>query len=139
MGLGAGYGLGPSWVQWRSSDACYAWAPFPPDVRFDAGVGFLFLGGHVGFDFDFGLGVDAFTCVPCESFLGLDIGLCAFPRTRVANVFRDTTLVKNTYIYNNSQLVNSGISTRLVAARTGQSIQTLQVADARARAVHDWV
>ncbi|MGD0092110.1 MAG: DUF6600 domain-containing protein [Planctomycetota bacterium] len=124
---------GPSWVQWRSSDACYAWAPLSPEVRFDAGIGFMFHGGHVGFDFDFGLGVDAFTCVPCESFLALDLGFCAYPRSRVGNVFNNTTIVKNTYVYNNnSQLVNSGIATRQVAARTGQNIQTMQIADARA-------
>ena len=120
-------------MAWRSCDRYYGWAAMPPAARFEADVGFQF-GGHVGadVDFSFGLGEADFAFVPCNAFLEVDLGHVLVPRERVTSIFRQTTIVRNTYITRNTTVINSGISNREVATRTGRSIETVRLTDQRA-------
>lgn len=126
---------GPSWVAWRHSDDYYGWAPLPPEARFEANAGFSFRSKHVGFDFgiDFGLGEQDFTFVPVGSFLEADLSVHRISEERVRNAFNQTTIVKNTYAYNDNRVINNGLPVTQVSARTNRKIETVQVADANFR------
>jgi len=125
---------GPSWVSWRSCDEAYAWAPLPPEARFETGVGFSFHDKHVGLDFHFGLGERDYSIVPAQSFLALDVGTVVLRPERARTVYNKTTIVNNTYVYNDNRIINNGISTRDVAARTNTRIETVTIADSRVSA-----
>lgn len=64
---------GPAWVTFRDCDDAFGWAPLPPGCSFDVSVGQLSFGGHFGFEFDFGFGVDDFCFVPCGSFFEVNL------------------------------------------------------------------
>jgi hypothetical protein len=126
---------GPSWVSWRHSDAYYGWAPLPPEARFEAGVGFSFHSRHVGFNFDldFGLGAADFAFVPAGGFLEADLAVVQVPRTRVTNVYKETTIIKNTYVNNGNLVVNNGVPVSQVATSTNRKIEAVHVTDATYR------
>lgn len=121
---------GPAWVTWRSSDSYYGWAPLPIGAVYETGVGFSFHNRHVGFDFDFGLGERDYAFVPANLFLEVDIGRRLVPRTEVATVFRQTTVVREGYTSQGNQVFNRGIPSETVARRTGKRIETVKIADA---------
>lgn len=122
---------GPSWVHWRSSDEAYAWAPLPPEARYETGVGFNYRDKHVGFDFHFGLGERDYSVVPTNSFLALDVGSVVLRPERARNVYNKTTIVNNTYVYNDNRIINNGVSMRDVSTRTNTRIETVSVSDSR--------
>jgi hypothetical protein len=127
---------GPAWVEWRKSDTCYAWAPLPPDAIFGAGVGFSFHGKHAGFgfDLDFGLTEPDFCCVPCDSFLAVDLGHVRFGRDRVADLFRHTRAVRNAYVFHEDRIINEGLPVSEISERTHRKIERLEIADAGVKA-----
>ncbi|HLX63734.1 MAG TPA: DUF6600 domain-containing protein [Planctomycetota bacterium] len=121
---------GPAWVTWRASDDFYGWAPLPYGVAFEAGVGFSFHNRHVGFDFDFGLTDRDFAFVPAAAFLEVDIGRRIVPRAEATTVFRQTSVVKNSYVAQDHRVFDSGIPSDRVAARTGKQLEQVRIADA---------
>ncbi len=122
---------GPAWVNWRQNDQYYGWAPLPPAARFEAGAGFSFNSKHVGFDFelDFGLHERDYAFVSCDRFLEPNLLISVVPEARISNVYHSTTIIRNTYVYNN-RVINNGVSYREVATRTSRNIETVQISDA---------
>ena len=123
---------GPSWVAWRTSDQFYGWAPLPPGVNFEADVGLSFHHNRVGVDFDFGLSERDFAFVPVAAFLDVDLGGHLVPRDEHAAVFRQTTLIRNSFESRGGTIINKGMSTDSVALHTGRKIETVRVVDSSA-------
>ena len=122
---------GPAWVSWRDSSDYYGWAPLPPGATWDVQLGFSFFGKHVGFDFDFNLGHDRYTFVPRNRFIERDLGRAALPRQQVVNIFSKTTIVKNTYVYNDNRIINQGIPVNRVSQETHQKFEPRHIIDRR--------
>lgn len=121
---------GPAWVSWRQGEQYYGWAPLPVDARFEAGAGFSFHNKNVGFSFDFGVGENDWAFVPADRFLDAEIGIAVVPRAHVRDVFRQTTIVNNTYVYNDNRVINNGVPVSQAAQRTNRSIDPVRLADA---------
>lgn len=125
---------GPAWVNWRQSDDYYGWAPLPPRSRFEAGIGFSFHDRHVGLDFNFNLGERDYAFVPADRFLDRDYRRVIVPRDRVRNVYNNTTIVNNTYVYNDNRIINNGIPRERVERRTNRRLETVRVREERVEA-----
>jgi hypothetical protein len=124
----------PAWVSWRHSDSYYGWAPLPPDTHFDAEVGFSFHSKHVGFNFDFGLTERDYTFVPSDRFLEGNLAIVALDSGHSRTVFKQTTIVNNTYVYNDNRVINNGVPVHEVAQRTNRKIEAVKLADAQIKA-----
>ena len=124
---------GPAWVHWRHSDNHYGWAPLPPRSTWDSRFGFSFHGRHVGFDFDFHLGHRDYSFVPHHRFLDHALAPVAVPQPQVVNIFNQTTVVNNAYVFNDNRIINQGIPVASVSQVTQRHIQPLRLADASAR------
>jgi len=122
---------GPAWVTWREADGYCGWAPLPPTARFEAGVGFMFRGGHVGFDFDFGLHDDAFCFVEYGHFWERDYHRYGVPHDRVHTVFSHSTVINNITVVNN-RVVNEGIRRDHIAQVTHKAVQPIKLRDVSA-------
>jgi hypothetical protein len=91
-----GYHWGPAWVCWRNADAqgyC-GWAPLPPDVTFEAGVGLMWH-GRAAVDVDFGLAPDMFVFIPYDHFWAHDYLGFRAPLFRVPFLFRASFLANH--------------------------------------------
>ena len=122
---------GPAWVNWRHNDSYYGWAPLPPEARFDSAIGFSFHDKHVDVGLDFGLNERDYAFVPSDRFLDVNIGLAVLPRAHVSDVYRQTTVINNTYIYNHNRIINNGVPFTQVEQRTQRKLDTVRIADAR--------
>lgn len=123
---------GPAWVNWRQSEEYYGWAPLPPQSRFEAGVGFSFHNKNVGIDMNFGLIENDYAFVPSDRFFERDYRRVQLPRDRVRNVYNNTTIVNNTYVYNDNRIINNGIPRDRVERRNNRKIETVRIRDERA-------
>ena len=121
---------GPAWVNWRTNDDYYGWAPLPPAAVYDVGLGFHFHGGNVGLDFDFGLGEQDFCFVPATHFCDPALTAYVLPPTRVGNVYKKTKLLKDNYAYSNHRIINNGPSPERVQTAYGHPIKQVQIVDA---------
>jgi hypothetical protein len=113
----------PAWVSWRQSDSVYGWAPLPYGSRLEGG---LIIGGGLE------IRAEAFTFVPSQSFLSVNLGTVAYERGRVGTVYNQTTVINNSYTYNDNRVINNGIPLKQVATATKQEIKPTQIADAKA-------
>ena len=116
---------GPAWVTWRTSGDSCGWAPLPPHAVFSAN-GFIFNGVHVGADFDFGLGVGAFTFVGLKDFQEHDLGHHRMPSAEAAKIYDHTTVINN-YTVENRTVINRGIDANRVAAVSHTTIRQVPV------------
>ena len=121
---------GPAWVTWRAGgDAC-GWAPLPPHADFDIRLGWRFNGVSVGANFDFGLGVNAFAFVAFGDFCNHDLGHRRLPPERVTTIYRQTTIINN-YAVNNNTIVHRGIPIERVTAASRVAVPRATVRDWR--------
>jgi hypothetical protein len=117
---------GPSWVTWRYSDDYCGWAPLPPGAYYQDGVGFVFNGGAVGVDFDFGLSPDVFL------FVGINDFCDPFPirhridRSRAVQIYHQTSAV-NHFAHNAYGFVNQGIDAGRIARVTHTDIRPVSI------------
>ena len=111
-----GYDWAPAWVCWREAEGYCGWAPLPPSVTYQAGVG-LFFNGHVALDVDFGLDLDAFTFVAYDHFWDHDMHPFLLPRERLEIVFRGSR-VANGYRVDHGRFVIEGLGHDHVATLT---------------------
>jgi hypothetical protein len=126
---------GPAWVTWRTSGDVCGWAPLPPRADFDVHLGWRFNGVRVGANFDFGLGVNAFAFFGLGDICSHDLGHRRLPPERVAPVFRQTTVINN-YVVNNNTIVHRGIPIERVTAVSRVPVPRATVRDVPAGSAH---
>ncbi|HVY71140.1 MAG TPA: DUF6600 domain-containing protein, partial [Verrucomicrobiae bacterium] len=131
----------PAWVVWRSGGEYCGWAPLPPGAVFDTvNGGFLWRGGHVGVDFDFGLGWNHFNfCYvremgdrPIRHWRGDEVRV-VFGHTAVLNTF--ATVRVGVGIGASVRIVNRGIEPARVERFRGRPVETVKVETVRTTTV----
>lgn len=111
-----GYQWGPAWVDWRSGGAYYGWAPSAPRI----GIG---LGGY-GY-----LSAERWAFVQ-RGFLGSPyLGRYFAAGYRNNEIFRSTTIINNTNIYNRRSYV-AGPNRAEVERYSGSRIEAAHIANA---------
>ncbi|EON77512.1 Putative prolin-rich transmembrane protein [Lunatimonas lonarensis] len=93
-----GYEWGPAWVQWRTGGGYYGWAPLMP---------------HVGVHVSVGFPVNYWVFVPRRRFLARNIYNYYIPPRNVTVIYNQTTVINNTYVYNNRTYVAGPSRTEL--------------------------
>ena len=119
---------GPAWVSWQHGGGYVGWAPLPPAVGFEIGIG-IRLGG---FDLNIGIRPDAYTFVSERSFLEPRLRGHLVPRARNVTIIHNTTNVTN-YTYVDNRVVNRGVEVRRIEQATGRHVRPLRVASARTK------
>ena len=125
---------GPAWVCWRYSDEAIGWAPLPPEITFDAGLGLCFQGRAIAADFNCGLGWDAYTFVPVDRFSDIGVGRHRFERSRGERMFHSAGVVQNRIANQNGRLINVGPPLNRIAAVTHQDIHPVTIVAQNLRA-----
>jgi hypothetical protein len=115
----------PAWVSWRHSDSVYGWAPLPYGSRFEGGV-------LVGANLD--IRAESYSFVPAYSFLSVNLSTVAIDRERVPAAYKQTTVVNNSYTYNDNRVINNGIPLKQVATATKQEIKPTSIVEAKSPA-----
>jgi hypothetical protein len=118
---------GPSWVCWRHSADYCGWAPLPPGAEFTAGVGWTYHGGHVGFNFGFGLGPAAFTFVSDRDFNHHQVSEHRVPSEAVNKFFNHTTPSNRYETSADHHVINQGIGLKRIEAATHTSIHPVAI------------
>ncbi|MFO7826291.1 MAG: DUF6600 domain-containing protein [Cyclobacterium sp.] len=86
-----GYEWGPAWVNWRSGRGYYGWFPLGPRVQFYASVRFPVYSHWV--------------FVPRRRLLSRNIYRYYLPGRNVNVIYNQTTIINNTYVYNNQTYI----------------------------------
>src|ERR1019366_5962069 len=110
-------------------DVC-GWAPLPPHADFDMHLGWRFNGVRVAANFDFGLGINAFAFVGFGDVCGHDLRSRCLPPARVTTIYRQTTVINNYEVHNNT-IVHRGIPVGRVSAVSGPPVPRATVRDWR--------
>ncbi|HWL52239.1 MAG TPA: DUF6600 domain-containing protein [Chthoniobacteraceae bacterium] len=114
---------GPAWVSWRSNDDYIGWAPLPPEVVFDTGIG---ISVWVDRDYDIGPGYYSF----CNAY---DFGApvmsgVIFNRSRNVTIINQTVNITNITINRSKKIVyNGGPDYRRVSRHSRHHIATLRL------------
>jgi hypothetical protein len=126
-----GYDYAPSWVVWRHDDAdgYVGWAPLPPGAVFVDG-GWMFHGGHVGVDFDFGLGVGFFTFVGYDHFWAPNYRMWVVPHDRVVFAFNHSVFIGGGR-FDHGHFVAVGLPRDRMGALTHHDMHAVAVAQIR--------
>jgi Family of unknown function (DUF6600) len=117
---------GPAWVSWESGGGYVGWAPLPPAVGFEIGIG-IRLGG---FDLNIGIQPSAYSFVPERSFLEPRVSGYLIPTARNVTIIHTTTNITN-YTYVNNRVVNRGVEVRRIEQATGRRVRPLRVTEAK--------
>jgi hypothetical protein len=118
----------PAWVSWQYGGGYVGWAPLPPQVGFDLGVG-IRLGG---------LSLSAviqprdYIFVSERGFLQPRVGRYAVPRDRNHDLWRRARNVTNYTVINN-RVINRGISVTNIERATRQRVPRFRVAEVNSR------
>ena len=119
---------GPAWVSWRRGDDYCGWAPLPPGSQYVDGQGFYFGGSLAGDDNEFNLTPDDYCFVPADHFCDSRPWGHTVPAVRVAQVYRNTAFVKNSYGVERGHVIDRGLPVDFVASATGRKVVTVAVA-----------
>ena len=106
-----GYEWGPAWVNWRTGGGYYGWAPLGPGVGINVSIGFH--SNHWRF-------------VPQRRFRHRHFYNYYVPSRNVVSIYNRTTIINNTYVYNNRTYV-SGPARRDVERVTRTAVPVYQV------------
>jgi hypothetical protein len=120
---------GPAWVSWQHGGGYVGWAPLPPSVTFEIGIG-LRLGG---LNLSIGIRPDAYSFVPENRFLESRLSGHLIPTARNVTIIHNTTNITN-YTYIDNRVVNRGVELARIEKATGRRLQRLHVAEARQKA-----
>jgi hypothetical protein len=116
---------GPAWVAWQQGEGYVGWAPLPPAVGFEVGVG-IRLGG---FNLQLGIASRDYAFVDERRFLDPRIGGYIVPEARNITIINHTTNVTN-YTVVNGRVINHGVPIERIERATGRRAQRLRVATA---------
>lgn len=109
-----GYEWGPAWVDWRTGGGYYGWAPLAPRVQFYASVRFPVYSHWV--------------FVPRRRLLSRNIYNYYIPRRNINVVYNRTTVINNTYIYNNRTYI-AGPSRTEIQRVTRRNVPVYEVSN----------
>jgi hypothetical protein len=116
---------GPAWVAWQQGNGYVGWAPLPPAVGFEIGVG-IRLGG---FNLTVGIAPRDYAFVEERRFLDSRIGGYVVPTARNVTIINHTTNVTN-YTVVNDRVINHGVPIERIERATGRRAPRLRVATA---------
>lgn len=123
----------PSWVSWRYDNSNCGWAPLPPNSIYTPGIGLTYFGRSVGVNFDFHLGVGAFTFVPWGRICDPHPYRYCLPQPRSVAIYQQTTIVNNFDGGNNHRVENRGISTDRVKEHARVEVRTVKLREENIR------
>lgn len=106
-----GYEWGPAWVNWRTGGDYYGWAPLMPGLTIHVAVN---------------IPTNYWVFVPKRRLVSRNIYNYYVPRRNVYNIYNQTTVINNTYVYNNYTYV-SGPARRDVEKVTRRSVPVYEV------------
>ncbi len=115
---------GPAWVAWRSGGGQIGWAPLPPSVRWQAGIGFS--GG--GIDFDAVISPRHWCFVPERDIAAPAIRGYLAPAPRNVTLISVTRNITNYTVINN-RIVNNSINVTRVEEITHRSVPRYRIVD----------
>jgi hypothetical protein len=115
----------PAWVAWQHGHGYVGWAPLPPAVGFQMGVG-LQLGG---FNLSIGIAPRNFAFVEERRFLDPRVGGYVLPAARNVTIIHNTTNVTNYTVVDN-RVVNRGVPVENIERATGRKTPVFRVATA---------
>ena len=110
-----GYEWGPAWVNWRTNAGYYGWAPLGPGISIHVAVN---IPSH------------HWVFVPKRRFVSRNIYNYYVPRRNVVKIYNQTTVINNTYVYNNRTYI-TGPARREIERDTRRSIPVYQVSDSQ--------
>jgi hypothetical protein len=119
---------GPAWVSWQSGGGYVGWAPLPPQVGFQAGVG-LRIGN---FNLTLGFEPTAYTFVDERAFLDDHVDRYCEPPARSVTILRETRNVTD-YRYEGDRVVDGGIPVQQIEQVTRRPVARLQVVESSSR------
>jgi hypothetical protein len=119
----------PAWVAWRYGGGYVGWAPLPPDVGWQSGIG---LSVSVG-DLDQRIGRDSWCFTPTNSFGTTRISGSVLPTGRNLTLMTLTLNVTHYEVYN-SRPAERGLNLDILERDTGRKFQRYQVQDSNAPA-----
>ncbi|WP_036602161.1 DUF6600 domain-containing protein [Olivibacter sitiensis] len=109
-----GYEWAPAWVSWRTGGGYYGWAPLGPGMSIQVNVN---------------LPMNYWTFVPQRYLLSSNIRRYYAPHRSVVNVYQRTTIINNTYVYNNRSYY-AGPARRDIQQATRRPVTVHKIADA---------
>ncbi|PKK34812.1 hypothetical protein BWI96_20385 [Siphonobacter sp. SORGH_AS_0500] len=107
------YEWGPAWVNWRNGGGYYGWAPLGPGMNINVNIN---------------LPWNYWVFVPRQYLLSPRIYSYCVPRTRVVNIYNNTTIINNVYQSNNRTYV-SGPNRRDIQRATGRPVDVRRADD----------
>lgn len=106
---------GPAWVSWRSGGGAYGWAPMGPGISINMSFG----NGYYVPD-------NWWTFTPQQYILNQGFHQYSYGPRYNNNYIRQTTIINNTYVYNNNTYVTGPRRGDLERA-TGRPVRTLAI------------
>jgi hypothetical protein len=113
---------GPAWVSWQYGGGYVGWAPLPPTVGFEIGVG-IRLGG---FNLSVGIRPDTYSFVRERSLLEPRLSGYLEPRARNVTIIHQTTNITN-YTFVENHVVNRGVEVRRIEQITGRRVRERRI------------
>lgn len=108
-----GYEWGPAWVNWRTGGGYYGWAPLMPGLNIRVAID---IPSHY------------YVFVPRRRLISRNIYNYYVPRRNVYRVYNQTTIINNTYVYNNKTYI-SGPQRQEIENVTRRSVPVYQVSN----------
>jgi hypothetical protein len=116
---------GPAWVAWQQGNGYIGWAPLPPAVGFEIGVG-IRLGG---FNLSLGIAPRDYAFVEERRFLDSRISGYIVPQARNITIIHDTKNITNYTVINN-RVINQGVPIERIEQATGRKAPRFRSATA---------
>jgi len=113
---------GPAWVSWQQGNGYVGWAPLPPEVGFQIGVG-IRLGG---FNLSIGIAPRNYAFVQERRFLDPRIGNYFEPEARNITIIHQTTNITNYTVIDN-RVINHGVPVERIERAIGRKAPRLRV------------
>jgi hypothetical protein len=110
---------GPAWVSWRSGGGAYGWAPLGPGISINLAFGNNYYAPDYWWIF-----------TPQQYILNPRFHQYTYGPRYNTNYIRQTTIINNTYVYNNRTYVTGPRRTELERA-TGRPVQVVSIRDSR--------
>ena len=113
---------GPAWVSWRRSNLYIGWAPLPPQVKFEIGIGLTSL--------PYSLPLNFWVFVEGPYFLNPNIHRYILPYERNLTIINFTVRQTN-IIVRNQRVINQGLDVNFVSQITREKITPYELREIR--------